>query len=543
MTHRQLIAKGLVLGMFFTNISTYSFANDINLEENKYAKEISDIETKEDLQKSAQKAVKSGEVDTWIEGLASMPTKRAYLASAVVDGKIYCIGGYNGSSSYSNKVEVYDPKTDTWETKANMPTGRRNLTSAVVNGKIYVIGGLDGSSYLNKVEVYDPKTDTWETKANMPTSRDRLTSAVVDGKIYCIGGNNSSSSYLNKVEVYDPVTDSWETKSSMPTKRSGFTSTVVDGKIYCIAGYNTSSTYLNIVEVYNPTTDSWETKSSMFNDRGYLTSAIVDGKIYCIGGWSGSSYLNTVEVYNPATDSWEIKSSMPTKRYSLVSEVVDGKIYCIGGYNNGSYLNTVEAYIAKVSPEQEAKDALDEAEQTRDPIDIEDARDLVNQLEESELKNNLQDRLNAIVSNLSLTPQSATSNIDIYIKSENMLSLSLDTNSVTFEDFSGVEDLEKQNAVTLTINSSLPYEINSYLVSEMKNADKSETMDKSILNIKANSSLTYESFTDLVTPIKLFDNQVAGNNKVHGIDLKLKGSIAHKADAYKTTIKFEVNQK
>ena len=169
--------------------------------------------------------------------------------------------------------------------------------------------------------------------------------------------------------------------------------------------------------------------------------------------------------------------------------------------------------------------------------------DLVNQLEESELKNNLQDRLNAIVPNLSLTSQSVTSNLDIYIKSENMLSLSLDTNSVTFEDFSGVEDLEKQNAVTLTVNSSLPYEINSYLVSEMKNANNSETMDKSILNIKANSGSEYGSFTDLVTPIKLFDNQVAGNNKVHGIDLKLKGNIAHKADVYKTTIKFEVNQK
>src|SRR5699024_4696256 len=148
------------------------------------------------------------------------------------------------------------------------------------------------------------------------------------------------------------------------------------------------------------------------------------------------------------TDKWEAKTAMPTKRAQLTSNVIDGKIYCIGGYDGLDYFNTIEVYIAKASPEQEAKDAVDEAEQTRDPIDIEDARDLVNQLEESELKNNLQDRLNAIVPNLSLTSQSVTSNLDIYIKSENMLSLSLDTNSVTFEDFSGVEDLEKQNAVT-----------------------------------------------------------------------------------------------
>ena len=498
MTHRQLIAKGLVLGMFFTNISTYSFANDINLEENKYAKEISDIETKEDLQKSAQKAVRAGEIDTWIESLKNMPTARSGVVSAIVDGKIYCIGGQTSFSSYTNTVEVYDPSTDSWETKTSMPTIRSALTSVVVDGKIYCIGGIDlNNPYSDKVEVYDPVTDSWDTgKTPMPTGRRYFASAVVDGKIHCIGGNiDNNDSAINTVEVYDPTTDSWETKTSMPTIRSA------------------------------------------------LTSVVVDGKIYCIGGYNGSSYINTVEVYDPSTDSWETKTSMPTERGYLTSVVVDGKIYCIGGYDGSSYLNVVEAYVAKASPEEDAKDAVNEAEISRSPEDIENARDLVNKLPESEDKKDLQDRLDAIIPNISLDRENATSNVDIYIKSENMLSLSLDTNSVTFEDFSGVEDLEKQNAVTLTINSSLPYEINSYLVSEMKNADKSETMDKSILNIKANSSLTYESFTDLVTPIKLFDNQVAGNNKVHGIDLKLKGSIAHKADVYKTTIKFEVNQK
>ena len=538
MKFKKYIAKGLALGIIVSNLPIHSFAN---YTENKYYNEISQIKTKEDLQKSAQQAMRSGEVDTWIEGLADMPTSRAELTSAVVDGKIYCIGGV-GDSSRLNTVEVYDPVADSWEEKAPMTTNRSGLTSTVVDGKIYCIGGYANRNYLKTVEVYDPKTNTWETKTNIPTARGYLTSAVVDGKIYCIGGQINSSSRLNTVEVYDPKTDTWETKANMPTSRHNLTSAVVDGKIYCIGGWNGSS-YSNTVEVYDPKTNTWETKTSMPTSRGYLTSAVVDGKIYCIGGSGSSSYLNTVEVYDPATDTWETKTSIPTGRNSLTSAVVDGKIYCIGGMKDYSYLNKVEAYIAKMSPEDEAKDAVSNAEITRNPEDIENARDLVNKLEESELKNNLQDRLNAIVPNLSLTPQSVTSNLDIYIKSENMLSLSLDTNSVTFEDFSGVEDLEKENAVTLTINSSLPYEINSYLVSEMKNANNSETMDKSILNIKANSGSVYGSFTDLVTPIKLFDNQVAGNNKVHGIDLKLKGNIAHKADVYKTTIKFEVNQK
>ena len=41
----------------------------------------------------------------------------------------------------------------------------------------------------------------------------------------------------------------------------------------------------------------------------------------------------------------------------------------------------------------------------------------------------------------------------------------------------------------------------------------------------------------------LLDNQDSGNNNVHSIDLMLKGNIAYEQDIYKTTIKFEVNQK
>ena len=485
---KKIISKLLILGLCSTSISLNSFANETATQQNKYAKEISNIETKEDLQKSAQKAIKAGEIDTWITGLANMPTDRYSLTSAVVDGKIYCIGGQTASSSYTNKVEVYDPATDTWETKSPMPTRRGYLTSEVVNGKIYCIGGLNGT-YLNTVEVYDPVKDTWETKTSMPTRRHSLTSEVVNGKIYCIGGHYSDS-YLNKVEVYDSVTDTWVTGlTSMPTKRDSLTSVVVNGKIYCIGGFD-------------------------------------------------YSYLTTVEVYDPVKDTWETKSSMPTKRRYLISEVVNGKIYCIGGYN-GSYLTTVEAYIADIPPTEEeiAEEAVSKAESTKDPTDIEDARDLVNQLPDSSKKDELNNRLDALL------PKTATSNIDVYIQPQSILSLSLDTNSVIFEDFNGVEDMEMQNAFNLTVESSLPYEVSASLASEIQNSDKSTTVDASLLSIKANSDSTYKIFSGVSTPIILIDNQNYLSTTTHGIDLMLNGKILKNTDVYKTAIKFEVNQK
>src|ERR1700680_348893 len=49
-----------------------------------------------------------------------------------------------------------------WTTKAPMPTPRYFLASGVVNGKLYAIGGVTtGNIPVSAVEAYDPATDTW----------------------------------------------------------------------------------------------------------------------------------------------------------------------------------------------------------------------------------------------------------------------------------------------------------------------------------------------------------------------------------------------
>jgi hypothetical protein len=72
--------------------------------------------------------------------------------------------GEEGVAFMSPVVDVYDPGTDTWTTAADFPTPRWDLTAAVVDGKIYAIGGQfgeeadypDNFSPVSTVEEYDP---------------------------------------------------------------------------------------------------------------------------------------------------------------------------------------------------------------------------------------------------------------------------------------------------------------------------------------------------------------------------------------------------
>lgn len=82
----------------------------------------------------------------------SMQTLRSRVGVAVVDGKLYAFGGYDGTSRLCT-VECYDPQRDEWQLRSSMNTRRSAMSIAVHGHDVHIIGGYDGSSSLYTVEV------------------------------------------------------------------------------------------------------------------------------------------------------------------------------------------------------------------------------------------------------------------------------------------------------------------------------------------------------------------------------------------------------
>lgn len=288
--------------------------------------------------------------DTWI-AKAPMNEARYDFQVVVVDGKIYAIGGHNASATL-NSVEVYDPTNNTWTTKAPMNEMRYDFQATVIDGKIFVTGGNNGSTTLSTVQEYNPANDTWTTKTPMKYPRSSHQVVIIDGKIYVMGGSNDSG-ILNTVEEYDHTNNTWTTKTPMHNAKNRYQVATINGKIYAIGGLTSAVSCIKTVEEYDPSTDIWTTKAPMNEARCYHQVAVVDGKIYAIGGQSitttaPSTYLNSVEEYDPSTNKWTIIAPLNTQRRSHKVEVIDNKIYAIGGYN-GTALNSVEMYTPAIT--------------------------------------------------------------------------------------------------------------------------------------------------------------------------------------------------
>jgi len=282
-----------------------------------------------------------------------MPTGRGDFGVAVVSGKIYVIGGTNGTDKPLSVVEEYNPATNEWTTRASMPTPRSNLATAVYNGKIYAIGGIDNYGYVGYNEMYDPITDRWETKRSMPTPRADLCANTVNQSIYLIGGETISSNITNLNEVYNPIDDTWSTKAPLPNVVKGYSSAVVNNKIYVIGGakqtYSSNSlARVNENQVYNTQTDRWTTEKVFpftvsWGAAIATTGFMAPQRIYHFGGLS-SENQNRTEMFDPTTNSWSTLESMPILRSHLGVASINDMLYVIGGFNGTNWVNTIEQF-------------------------------------------------------------------------------------------------------------------------------------------------------------------------------------------------------
>ena len=122
---------------------------------------------------------------------------------AVLDSKLYAVGGENDNDGVLGSVERYEPAANAWEAVAAMGEGRNRPGAAVLEGKLYAVGGCDDNvGSLSSVERYDPALNAWESVAPMSEARCDHAMAVLDGKLYAVGGWNGG--YLSSVERYDP---------------------------------------------------------------------------------------------------------------------------------------------------------------------------------------------------------------------------------------------------------------------------------------------------------------------------------------------------
>jgi N-acetylneuraminic acid mutarotase len=218
------------------------------------------------------------------------PTMVSGHAGAMVDGKIYFVGGMGlprRDAFFSTLWEV-DPVSGRWTQHSDIKLARGMAGGAYLNGSIYIAGGMtwDGTT-LTSVERYDLHAGKWQAGAPLHESRNRLSMVALNGKLYAIcgiRGQRTSDDHLNtpSIEEYYPEKNAWREAGALNHARHGFAAVAWQNRIYVFGGNDGESE--KSAECWNPATGKSIDLPDMPVPRGFGGAVVSDGRIICFGG-------------------------------------------------------------------------------------------------------------------------------------------------------------------------------------------------------------------------------------------------------------------
>ncbi|HET9673163.1 MAG TPA: kelch repeat-containing protein [Gaiellaceae bacterium] len=272
--------------------------------------------------------VAGSSVGAWRKEPSLLAGRSAHAVVSTGDA-IYALGG-SGARGAVLDVERFDGRR--WTVVTRLPQGLNAPAAVVLGGKIYVIGGFDGTSNVptDRVDVYDLASRAWGRAAPLPAPRGGHAAVALDGKIHVLGGGNEVSTLADH-SVYDPATNRWSRLASLRRSKGSPAAVVFGGRIYSVGGRSGNLDYGD-VDIYDAGGDRW-TRGPSIPPRGTHGAVVYRGSLYAFGGESQATgrTLKTVLRLRPGATRWQPAASMPTARNYARAVLFRDAVWVVGG--------------------------------------------------------------------------------------------------------------------------------------------------------------------------------------------------------------------
>jgi len=263
---------------------------------------------------------------------ASAPAVGQEVASAVLDGRIWVIGGLNSAGAATTRVESYDPATDRWATGPDLPVPLHHEAAATYKGEVVVAGGFQAASDLYSRpsdRVFALRGGAWVELPRLRRPRGAAAAGVVGDTLYVVGGRDSGL-LVEPTEAFDGT--GWQDRAPIPTPRDHLAA-VSDGKaLYAVGGrFLSPSATADAFERYDPVRDTWTALPALPTARGGMGAALANGRVIVAGGEDASHTYPQVEAFDLGAGTWTSLANQPTPRHGLALAAVGNAVYALLG--------------------------------------------------------------------------------------------------------------------------------------------------------------------------------------------------------------------
>ncbi|MEM6571238.1 MAG: malectin domain-containing carbohydrate-binding protein [Planctomycetota bacterium] len=280
------------------------------------------------------------------ERLADSPIGRFEAGTIPIDGQLYCFGGFfTQSIRATERVDAYDPGTDTWTRKADMPTPTTHVGFVLEGRNVWMIAGFVGDNpgfATDEVWVYDIDLDQWSAGPSMPRPIASGGAALFGRELHYFGGCEADRDTMTGdhwVLDLDAQGLGWQPRAPMPEPRCHHSGATLGGEVWAIGGqfgHDSNPLDTRFVHAYDPATDTWRDGPLLPEPRSHFEPAtfVRNGNLYIAGGkdlTSNRDGLAGMLELDPVLEEWTYTIPLPNARYGAGVQPIGSLLYAANG--------------------------------------------------------------------------------------------------------------------------------------------------------------------------------------------------------------------
>jgi N-acetylneuraminic acid mutarotase len=282
-----------------------------------------------------------------------MAVPRWEAGTVVLDDKVYVFGGYMMPTRSCKRVDVFDPKDNTWRKLADLPSAITHMNAVLDGRTVWIAGGFkDGYKGYAIAEVwnYDIDKDAYTAGPSLPEPRAGGGLALVGRRLHYIGGlkkdrdTDAADHWVLDLDELSRGKAEWKNATPMPDPRNQFSTVSLGGKIYLLGGmyhHDSGQNDQARVDIHDPETDAWSRGADLPAGHSHAEGSTIvqDGRIFILGGMARIGEKRSIDnkILAPSPNGeWKVLGELPRPLSSPVAAIIGGQLYVGGGSPNGA---------------------------------------------------------------------------------------------------------------------------------------------------------------------------------------------------------------
>lgn len=303
-----------------------------------------------------------------LQPAATMNDARAdHTATLLRDGSVLITGGMVANGVFLDTAELFNPKTNRFETLPRMRERRVGHTASLLpDGRVIIAGGISGREFVQgnwrgvnakTIEIFDPARRKFSVAGSMRIPRTSHAAITLPkSRVVFLGGYRDRAP-LASVEIFDPTTGHSDGAGHLASAREGCGCVLLDNGKILLTGGSTADRRLNeTIELYNPELRTSTVVGTLKVPRRKHAAVLLDdGRVLIAGGSSEDDWndqYSSAEIFDPTANRSTKVTDMANQRFKIRNAAVrlkNGRVLVAGGKAEAEVFEPQQGVFAPVA--------------------------------------------------------------------------------------------------------------------------------------------------------------------------------------------------